>query len=320
MSMNSPDVIRADYEALRTGTAVLARPDAQPLSVRGADRADFLHRMTTNDVNSLLPGQSTVTVLTTPTARIHFVFTVLCREDDLLLLPAPGESETLERHLRGQIFFMDQVEIEPLPDSRWRIMGPTAAETLTALDLYAPEAGDGVWWEADGVLLVQQDDYDVPGFELVSPADAGGRLVAALENQGAAILGDEAAYTVRRVELGRPAAGRELTDQYNPLEAGMQWACAGDKGCYTGQEIIARQVTYDKVTKTLVGLVCDAAVGVGDEVTVDGTAAGQVTSAAYSPSLERHLALAIVRRPHNAPGTLASVDGVQVHIAELPFV
>ena len=87
---------------------------------------------------------------------------------------------------------------------------------------------------------------------------------------GAAILADDGAYTARRVELGRPIPGRELTGDYNPLEAGMQWVCAENKGCYTGQEIIARQVTYDKVTKTLVGLRCHAAVAIGETVAVDG--------------------------------------------------
>ena len=123
MNSQATDTVEVEYEALRTGTAVLARQEAAPLRVRGADRSDFLHRMTTNDIDSLAPGQASVTILTTPTARIQFVFTVLRRPDDLLLLPAPGESATLERHLRGQVFFMDQVEIEPLSYARWRCHG-----------------------------------------------------------------------------------------------------------------------------------------------------------------------------------------------------
>jgi tRNA-modifying protein YgfZ len=318
--MNALDRIQHEYEALRTEVAVLARPDARPLSIRGEDRADFLHRMTTNDVKSLRQGQSAVTVLTSPTAHIRFVFTVLCRDHDLLLLPAPGQSQPLEQHLRSQIFFMDQVNIEPVTYARWRVMGPRAAEALEGVGWPTGTAENGAWRETDEALFVQQDEYDVPGFEVASPTDAGNLLVATLEKNGATILTGETAYTARRVELGHPAPGYELTEQYNPLEAGLGWACADDKGCYTGQEIIARQLTYDKVTKTLVGLTCDTAVSAGDNVSVEEKVAGQVTSAAYSPGFGQHLALAILRRPHNTPGAQVSVRAVQAQVVELPFL
>ena len=100
----------------------------------------------------------------------------------------------------------------------------------------------------------------------------------------------------------------------------MRWACADNKGCYTGQEIIARQVTYDKVTKSLAGLVCESAVNIGDEVSVGGESAGKVTSVAFSPRLGRYIALAILRRPHNAVGTKARVGTTTAQVVELPFV
>ncbi|MEZ4556633.1 MAG: hypothetical protein R2854_09355 [Caldilineaceae bacterium] len=77
-----------DMDALRTGAALLPKPDAGVLILTDNDRADFLHRMTTNDINGLRPGHAVTTVLTSPTARNLFVFTVLARPDDLLLLPA----------------------------------------------------------------------------------------------------------------------------------------------------------------------------------------------------------------------------------------
>ena len=124
----------------------------------------------------------------------------------------------------------------------------------------------------------------------------------------------------RRVELGRPASGAELVEEYNPLEAGLAWACAENKGCYTGQEIIARQITYDKVTKTLVGLRLAGAVAQGSEVTVEGRPVGVVTSVAHSPSLNAPIALAIIKRPHNAPGTDAQVGDQAATVVALPFV
>ena len=97
------------------------------------------------------------------------------------------------------------------------------------------------------------------------------------------------------------------------------WACAENKGCYTGQEIIARQVTYDKVTRMLVGLRSDAPLAVGATLTADRRDVGAVTSVAWSPALAAHLALAIVKRPHNAVGTALLADGVAAVVQELSF-
>ncbi len=125
---------------------------------------------------------------------------------------------------------------------------------------------------------------------------------------------------MRRVEWGRPGTGAEITDAFSPLEAGLAWACAENKGCYTGQEIIARQITYDKVTKTLVGITADGPVDPGAEVLADGRSVGTVTSAVFSPSLGKHLALAVVKRPANVPGTAVTLgDGAGI-VAELPFI
>ena len=109
--------------------------------------------------------------------------------------------------------------------------------------------------------------------------------------------------------MGRAAVGAELTGDYTPLEAGLAWAVSDNKGCYTGQEIIARQITYDKVTKTLVGLRSDVPLLVGENVTADGRSVGVVTSSGYSPALGRPLALAVVKRPFNTAETELVVSG-----------
>ena len=130
--------------------------------------------------------------------------------------------------------------------------------------------------------------------------------------------GDEA-YQVRRIELGRPEPGAELTGEYSPLEAGLAWACAENKGCYTGQEIIARQITYDKVTRVLVGLVGDAPLSPGASLSADGRDVGTITSTAYSPLLGAPIALAIVKRPHDVPGSELQSEGKSVRVTALPF-
>ena len=282
--------------------------------------------MTTNEINHLKPGEATVTVLTSATARITFVFTVLCRNDELWILPSPGEALRLERYLRGQIFFMDKVKVANLSDTyrRLRVVGPSAVATLSAAGLSVAPLADSRWTEIkmqedSPVVVLKQLAYGVPGFELITPTTN----LAALQEQLAAAgieTIDEAAYEARRLELGRPAAGHELMDAYNPLEAGLAWVCADNKGCYTGQEIIARQVTYDKITKSLVGLRSEAPLPVGAELLAEGRAVGTVTSSGFSPALQSPVALAIVKRPHHEPGTQLSAGSELATVAALPFV
>ena len=310
------------HAALPEGAAIQQRSDAGVIALTDTDRVDFLQRMTTNDIQALRPGTSCITVLTSPTAKIIQVFTVLARAEDLLLLPARGETVASSRHLRGQIFFMDKVKVTDLRSqyARMRLMGPAASAALKAIGFAATGVADGDWHEFEGVLAVAEYRYDVPGFELVVPVDKQVALVSDLTTAGVVVLNDDTAYTARRVELGRPASGAELVGEYSPLEAGLGWACAENKGCYTGQEIIARQVTYDKITRSLIGLHSDGLLIPGDAITAEGREVGIVTSAAYSAALDAYLALAIVKRPYTAPDTAVVVSGQAARVANLPFV
>ena len=311
-----------EYEALRLGAAIQRRPDHGALILRGADRLDFVQRMTTNDVVALGPGLSAVTVLTSPTARILFVFTALPWDDGLLLLPARGESVALARHLRSNIFFMDKVTVEDVSDGyqRLRVMGPQAGGRLAQAGFDLTNAHDGDWIDIDGVIVVKQERYDVPGYEVLIPTAVGDDPLARLMESGIIDLQDKRAYHARRVELGRPLPGFEATADYNPLEVGLAWTCSETKGCYTGQEIIARQITYDKVTRSLVGMCCDQLLEAGASlVDSEGKSVGVVTSAVFSLALAAPIALAIVKRPHNQPGVQLMAGDSPVTVVALPF-
>lgn len=317
-----PNFAATAYTALTQTAAVWQPPAAEVLRLTDADRVDFLQRMTTNNIQALRPGASCVTVLTSPTARIVHVFTVLAHADELWLLPAPGEAAALARHLRGQIFFMDKVQVQApeTPLTRVRVAGPRAAAVLAQAGLAPLPTAEGGWQRAGdnpaAPIVLQQDGYDLPGYEVILPADALAPMLARLD----AVRLDVASYTARRIELGRPAPGAELTAEYSPLEAGLAWACANNKGCYTGQEIIARQLTYDKVTRAMVGLRSAALLTPGADVLAEERIVGSVTSVAFSPALQTPVALAIVKRPAHEAGTAVTVDGAAAVVTPLPFV
>ncbi len=309
-----------DYQALTSGAAVQPRPDFGVLRLKDRDRVDFLQRMTTNDIDCLQPGQAAVTILTSPMARIDAVFSVLCRQDDLLLLASEGQAGDLRQRLQSQIFFMDKVTVtdDSAELGRLRLLGQTAAELLQSVCLPKPEADDQFLVD-DDVTVLRQNRYDLPGFEIIASVDAVVALQERLAGAGAVILAGNDSYEARRVALGRPLPGKELTDAFTPLETGMAWVCAENKGCYTGQEIIARQLTYDKVTRSLVRLRSEVPLPEGATVSVNKRSVGTITSCAHGPSAGP-AALAVLKRPHNVEGAEVTVEGIAAYVEQISLL
>jgi folate-binding protein YgfZ len=161
------------------------------------------------------------------------------------------------------------------------------------------------------------------GLRLLVPAQQLTMLKEFLENFKAVEVSSKV-YDVLRIEAGIPAAGHELTEDYTPLETGLGATISHTKGCYTGQEVIARQITYDKVTRQLVGLKLVAEADVGDDIRLADThqAIGKITSAADSPRFGQ-IALGVIRKPYDQPGTKLLVgdepDSQPGLVTELPF-
>ncbi|GAH75878.1 unnamed protein product, partial [marine sediment metagenome] len=158
---------------------------------------------------------------------------------------------------------------------------------------------------------------------LLVPSEYGDQIPASLEKMNSQRLSAED-YELLRVESGIPAAGHELVEDYTPLEIGFPWAISDNKGCYTGQEVIARQVNFDKVTRQLVGLTIEGTHHTGDTLYAqeNNQPAGKITSLVVSPRFGV-IALAVIKRPFHEEGTELSLNnGDQVLKAvthALPF-
>lgn len=299
------------YWAGRTGAALRDEGDHARLWLGGEDRIPFLQRISTNDVR-LLPGQGTVTVLTSPTARIQAVLTVLAMPAGLLLLAGPGQGPALFNTLRTQIFFNDQVTLEGRGGAlaQFNLLGPQAASLLGQVGSHVDDLPLFGWRTLPiagvDVTVQRHEGLGSAGFTLLTPAPASLAVKAALLQAGAAPL-NEAAYHTLRIEAGLPAPGSELSEQVNPLEAGLRRFCHERKGCYTGQEIIARMESRGKLAKRLVALRPAGPVKPGAEITAGERAVGTITSAADGPA--GPVALGYVRTATLAEGAaLASGD------------
>lgn len=313
------------YRAAREGAAFRPLPDAGYVRVGGEDRTDFMQRQTTNDVRLLGSGKALVNVLASPTARILHAFTMLQEPEHLALVTVAG-GEALAAYLRGKIFFMDKVTVEDASAefSQFDLDGPQAGDLLTQIGLErAPGEGERADAHVGGAPLTVFGRKGLAGvgYWLLAPTGHGADVERALLDAGAVPLGEEA-YDVLRVEAGLPAPGAELTEDFTPLETGLAYTVSTSKGCYTGQEVLARQINYDKVSRQLVGLRLKEPAPAGSAVRAEGRPAGTVTSVARSPE-HGWIALAVVKRPHHEPGSSVAVQTasgeVGATVSALPF-
>lgn len=300
------------YQAALDSAAYYIHPDSGYLRLTGKDRVDFLQRQTTNDMGLLKEGWVLQNVLTTPFARILDVFQLISAPDAIGIITLAGNAQATATFLKRKIFFMDQVKVEDASAETAiiDIEGPKAQNVLARIgiekELEVDQVNSISVGETRMRMIAQKGLTSDIGYRLVLPLESLGLLLPILEDATASSL-DEDSYETLRIEAGQPKRGHELIEDYTPLEINLHAAISDNKGCYTGQEVIARQITYDKITKRLVQLQMDAAVELGANVLAEGKKIGVVTSAVVSPRLGP-LALTVLKRPNEKDGSQVTVE------------
>lgn len=333
MKIFSPDP--ASYTAARTGT-IYIRFNRGILRGTGADRLDLLHRLSTNATRDLAPGDETTTILTSDKGRVVEVLRVLAFDDHILMVLAGTDTEGVRAWL-DKYTIMDDFVVSDVTDRHalFGVYGDHAKSLLaSALGGELPDGGKMARIAVDGEEVIVMRDARLTGaggFLLLVPAGAAESITARLAEQGMRAI-DRDTYEALRIEAGIPEIGSELNDGFNPLEAGLTQYISFTKGCYIGQEVIARLDTYDKVQRHLVGIDFGGSIpGTnGEELEVRDAAEdkkiGSVTSAAYSPSLGRTIGLAYIRTNYAVPGAQVKVvagddaaEQTTASLTKLPF-
>ncbi|MDW8327571.1 MAG: glycine cleavage T C-terminal barrel domain-containing protein [Anaerolineales bacterium] len=309
----------AAYRAAYAGAVVINRSVEGRVRVTGRDRLDLLHRMSTNDINSLAVGEARQTVLTTAIARIVDAPWVLNRGEAVLLVTGAGRATAVRRWLAGYIFFRDEVKLTDASAELGQIgiFGMRAAEIAEALWPGAAALAENRFGERDDVLAWRGRPLAGDGYTLIAPTAQLDVLIAQAVAAGAVPAGDET-YQLLRLAAGRPEVGHELTEEYIPLEANLWHAVSFTKGCYIGQEIIARMESRGKLARRLVGLKLSAPVGEGTEVKAGEAVIGKVTSAGVLPDYGP-VALAFLKTAQCEPGTAVAVGEAEGTVVGLPF-
>ncbi|MEM0980222.1 MAG: folate-binding protein, partial [Cyanobacteria bacterium P01_H01_bin.58] len=276
-------------QAVSTGVALCDRSHWGRLRVTDADRLRFLHNQTTNQIQQLRPGEGCDTVFVNSTGRTLDLATAYVQSEAVLLLVSPGQAALLSQWMDRYIFFADKVHITDVTDTTvaFTLMGPESAALLRQLGLKdlteAPYASHQTVAIQDVETLVALGSgLSTPGFTLITTRDQGAALWQILVSAGSVPVGEQV-WQQLRIEQGRPAPGSELTDVYNPLEAGLWHTISFDKGCYIGQETIARLNTYQGVKQQLWGLQLSTAVTAGTPLLLEGKKVGVLTSLVETP-------------------------------------
>jgi aminomethyltransferase len=309
----------AEYAAAHTGAVAIWRNQEGRIRALDRDRLDLLHRMSTNDLNSLPAGEARLTVLTTPIARMVDVLWVLNRGETALALAGEGRATAVRRWLAGYIFYNDKVKFLDASAelAQFGVYGPQAAPVAEALLAGAATLADNHFLEQDEVIVLRGRPLAGDGYTVIAPAARAPELWQRAVAAGCAPAGDQA-YEWLRLKAGQPAAGHEVTDGYIPLEANLWPAVSFTKGCYIGQEIIARMESRGKLARRLTGLRLEAPVEAGAEARTEAGAAGTVTSAGVLPDLGP-VALAYLKTAQAVPGQPLTVNGTLGRVVELPF-
>ena len=276
------------YEAAHDGAIFVDRSALGVLKFTGETRLDLIHRMSTQAVEGLQSGEGTATILTSDIGRMIDRLLLYASSDAVYALTGEKNADNVARHLMGYVFFNDDFHVEDLTDET-TIFGVYGAQAQARL---RPLFGDAVdlplhhWRQLKlgGAFVYVHKTDPIAGDGYLVMCDEEDRSAVEEQLLGADILpAGEGAFEYLRIESGLPRFGSEITEAYIPLEAGLWDDVSFAKGCYIGQEIIARMESRGRLAKQLAQLHPEAPITAGMEIEAGGRSAGTVTSATDGP-------------------------------------
>jgi hypothetical protein len=307
-----------EFEAATAGAALIDHSLFGRFEVNGADGLDLLHRLSTNDLMALRPGQVVSTVLTTDKGRLVDCVTVAKASPALFMVVSPNNEEVVT-HWIDRYCITEDVRLRCTTNdtSMFTLIGP-GAQSIAAAILGA-DLPPGMSLQTKlGKATAMVAFVETPRARMVhmiiensAAVDVWMELSSKSEKLGAIRMGF-AAYESFRIARGIPDIGGEITGEFNPYEVGLRDTISMTKGCYLGQEVIARLDTYQKVRRKLIGVVltspCHSS-GAPIPLMVGGEEVGVLTSCSSNAVKSRYVALAVVRADRVDEGDVLFLGG-----------
>lgn len=322
----------SEYRAVRQKVGVADLSHQIPFLITGKDRIPFLQNLISNDLNQLEPGKGLYATLLTAKGRVLSDFYLYLLSEALLMeVEWTNAKKTVEQLMRYK--FRSQIKIETPPWGRLLVSGPQARPLLEALlgPLPIHEEKSFFQSERDGttLLCIKQSMTGGEDYHLCLPLEGLEKRWEGLFSAGDAFglqpFG-QSALEVLRIEAGKLRYGIDIDEHIIPIEAGLEKeAISYTKGCYPGQEVMARIQTYGHVNKHLMGLTIEGSAlpKREDKVFQGEKEFGWITSAAWSPAAGKVIAMGYLRPQIAIPGTEVEVEIAQsrkaAKVSTLPF-
>ena len=323
--MSSHRDMETQYRAVRKNAGIFNRSNRGKVRAEGADCLRFLHGMVTNTVESLAENEGNYAAVTSARGQTLLDIWVHRLQDCIYIETEPGLAtkliETLDRYL-----IADDVALSDESDA-WVIFGvqgPAAYELIGRVVGHVPAdlpehhtvirefGGTPIW-------ITARSYTGEPGCDLRIAQDLADSLQRALVTAGGTPIGSQV-EEILRVEAGIPRYGAEIDESVVPLEAGLNRAVDFDKGCYIGQEVIAKMHFRGRPRRYLTGLLLSDNTPVCGDITVNDKIVGRVTTCVKSLHFNRVIALAIIRRGYHEAGKRVILDdGSEAEVVNLPF-
>jgi aminomethyltransferase len=317
-----------EYKAVRdNGAGIFEFPQRGLIEVSGGEAVQFLNGMLTNDIAKLPENSWMLAAFPNVQGRL-LAFVRVLRIGDRFIFDT--EAATREKVFNNlfRFTFAGDFKVRDLSEEMnlLSLQGRRAAEILEKSKVQSPKSKVEVVeaeYKGEKAFIIQAAHAAENGFDLFAPAELIRDLSNEFENAGAVKISDET-HEVLRVEAGIPLYAVDMDETTVVLETGLDEAVSFTKGCYVGQEVIIRIHHRGHVAKKLAGLIFDESkeIPTGAELkTPEGKNAGRVTSVAFSPALNKQIALAYVRYDFLQPETELLVnDESKARVAALPFV
>jgi folate-binding protein YgfZ len=290
------------------------------LQLKGEDRIRFLHNQTTNNIQFLKSGQNCYTVFVNSTGRTLDLVTAYILEEAIWIKVSANRRQFLFNWMDRFLFPMDKVELADISEQYVlvNLLGKESDNFLQKLGFTLPEANHQslATFKGSSFYIAQGNELNLPGYTLIIPSDQLTIFQDLLQGQGGIKISDRV-WEHLRITQGRPAPEQELTEDYNPLEAGLWKAISFEKGCYIGQETIARLNTYKGVKQRLWGINLSESVEVGTLITLEGEKVGILTS---FTDLDSPFGLGYVRTKAGGEGLKVQVGTASGELVAVPFV
>jgi folate-binding protein YgfZ len=332
VSPQSSEFSADDYARLRQECGLVEGSGVARIDVDGEDGRRFINGMVTCDVPSLAPGDGVYGFFTDRLGHVLAEVVVRMEEKNLWLELPVSSAESIVHHLEKYII-ADRVELKKVEDCpALTLLGVRAPDLLAEL-VPGEELPRAPWAHGEVGLLGRQlgisahQGRGLPAFTLWSSAAAASSLVSELLAIDTGVdlgpVGHEAVEIVR-LEAGIPRFEQDFDSQNLPQETGLDEAVSYDKGCYLGQEVVARLHFRGQASRLMRGVIFDTdnLLPVGVPLLADGREAGRLTSVGRSPQLDRVIGLSILQRRATESGTRLVVEGTDQggEVVELPFV